>query len=458
MPKDRRVNSSSFDRSMVSPYSCSSKISDRKSSKSSLPHVGDEKEWDEVRCPICMEQPHNAVLLLCSSHEKGCRPFICDTSYRHSNCFDQYRKSSSAAANLHALLEEQPSELVCPLCRGTVTGWDVLYPARKFLNSKTRSCSLETCSFSGNYAELRKHARLEHPSGRPSEASPNRQAYWTTLEQQRDIEDARVYQSDIEYDLDAWTDWDALVADDFWNARSGLLSLDEWVGDDFWSGGSLFDFPSGISDVEDDLSTLSGLSMPFFSPYFSSPDDDMLDSGNSRSEDDDMMDSGNSRSGAGGDRSQWATVSGLRLNVHLGNVAPSSGSGPTYHSEDDANVSRPRSSYQREADSSNSRSRSGHHRENVGTISSNRSSYRRADDPASSRASYSRSNNSNASRSRSRYYREIDHGNSRRRSSYSREREQRDSRSRFHGNRDFTRSFRGSSRQQPPSETGGRRD
>ncbi|KAL0425086.1 UNVERIFIED_CONTAM: hypothetical protein Sradi_1043400 [Sesamum radiatum] len=160
MPKDRRVNSSSFDRATVSPYSCSSKISDRKNCDSSSPQVGDEREWEEARCPICMEHPHNAVLLLCSSREKGCRPFICDTSYRHSNCLDQYRKSAAASS----LPGEQQSELVCPLCRGVITGWDVVQPARTFMNSKMRSCSLETCGFTGNYAELRKHARLEHPT------------------------------------------------------------------------------------------------------------------------------------------------------------------------------------------------------------------------------------------------------------------------------------------------------
>ena len=50
------------------------------------------KELDEVSCPICMDHPHNAVLLLCSSHEKGCRSYICDTSYRHSNCLDRFKK------------------------------------------------------------------------------------------------------------------------------------------------------------------------------------------------------------------------------------------------------------------------------------------------------------------------------------------------------------------------------
>ena len=39
--------------------------------------------------------------------------------------------------------------------------------ARAYMNSKIRSCALESCDFSGNYVELRKHARLQHPSARP---------------------------------------------------------------------------------------------------------------------------------------------------------------------------------------------------------------------------------------------------------------------------------------------------
>lgn len=460
MPKDRRVNSSSFDRSMVSPYPCSSKFSDCKSSKSSLPRAWDEKEWEEVRCPICMEHPHNAILLLCSSHKKGCRPFICDTSYRHSNCFDQFRKSSSSADFFSLTLEEQ-SGLVCPLCRGTVTGWNVVHPAREFLNCKTRSCALETCSFNGNYSELRKHARLEHPSKRPSEASPDRQSNWMKLQQQRDIEDALVYQSDIEYDFELGLD--SLIVDDFWSSgRDGLLSLDEWGGDDFWSGGTLFDLPSVMSDVEEDLSTLSGLSMPFFMPYSSPLVDEMMDSGNSRSGDDDMNDIGNTRNG---DRPQWATISGSRSNLHLENAEPSLvSSGPSFHSEDDANASRSRQGYhQREGDSSNSFGRSGHQRENSRTISTNRPSHHREEDRRSirERSSYTRANDSNASRSRSRYFREIGPGSSRRRSSYRSSR----SRSGFSRSRDFvppvrrygTSSFRGSSRQ-PRSDYSRRRD
>ncbi|XP_072959295.1 uncharacterized protein [Typha angustifolia] len=66
------------------------------------------KEWDEASCPICMDHPHNAVLLICSSHEKGCRTYICDTSYRHSNCLDRFKKvkadnrdSSQASSSFH---------------------------------------------------------------------------------------------------------------------------------------------------------------------------------------------------------------------------------------------------------------------------------------------------------------------------------------------------------------------
>ncbi|KAK4413910.1 hypothetical protein Salat_2803800 [Sesamum alatum] len=387
MPKDRRVNSSSFDRTTVSPYSCSSKISDRKNCDSSSPQVGDEREWEEARCPICMDHPHNAVLLLCSSREKGCRPFICDTSYRHSNCLDQFRKSAAASS----LLGEQQSELACPLCRGVITGWDVIQQARTFMNSKMRSCSLETCSFSGNYPELRKHARLEHPYERPSEASPTRQSNWAVLEQQREIEDALAHQSDIEYDWDGWPSWD------------------EWGEDDLWSDGSFFDFPSGMSDIEDELidEMFSGLSLSFFSLY-TSPEEEMMDSGSSRSS----------------DRLQRIAVStnaGSRSSNEIGNPLASSRSRSSYQSENGATISRSRLSYRRENDVTNLRSRSIYHRGNGSTISSPRSSYHRGNANARARSSYPREYSSTISRSRSSYHRENAPASSRTRSSHQRE-------------------------------------
>ncbi|KAM0026284.1 putative transcription factor C2H2 family [Helianthus debilis subsp. tardiflorus] len=211
MPKDRRDRSVSIDRSWTSPYICNSSHSRRSLTKSPL-ETESVKEWEEARCPVCMEHPHNAILLLCSSHEKGCRPFMCDTSYRHSNCFDQFQKASSEMQQLMDQQETTPVistetaqtahsgtleggsttpalKLVCPLCRGEVNGWIVVEAARLFMNSKSRSCASETCDFSGTYMDLRKHARLVHPLVRPSEADPDRQRDWRRLERQRDIGD-----------------------------------------------------------------------------------------------------------------------------------------------------------------------------------------------------------------------------------------------------------------------------
>ncbi|XP_022755112.1 uncharacterized protein LOC111303254 [Durio zibethinus] len=245
MPKERRDRSLSFDRCRRSPFSCSSSCSRRSSPK--LPSETEEslKEWEDARCPVCMEHPHNAVLLICSSHKKGCRPYMCDTSYRHSNCFDQFCKSSTdtsattpqdsqqevaqlvttnlsptATATSESTVtdlqvertEEGPSnqsdvscenqglsKLVCPLCRGEIKDWVVVEPARCFMNAKSRSCSSETCDFAGAYKDLRKHARLEHPSLRPSEADPERQRNWRRLERQRDLGDLlSTLQSSIE--------------------------------------------------------------------------------------------------------------------------------------------------------------------------------------------------------------------------------------------------------------------
>ncbi|XP_020539102.1 uncharacterized protein LOC105644416 isoform X2 [Jatropha curcas] len=236
------------------------------------------KELDEVSCPICMDHPHNAVLLLCSSHDKGCRSYICDTSYRHSNCLDRFKKlrdnsssnttlpsslpinslsssdtpETSLIARNHMLggneyqnvnesnnstsvgmperlensvrgpngqLETQGGSILeggdsvsfrdrielegpgvgnsseselslkCPLCRGTVLGLEVIEDARKYLNLKKRSCSRESCSFVGNYQELRRHARRVHPTTRPSDVDPSRERAWRCIERQREYGD-----------------------------------------------------------------------------------------------------------------------------------------------------------------------------------------------------------------------------------------------------------------------------
>ncbi|KAF8392055.1 hypothetical protein HHK36_022395 [Tetracentron sinense] len=260
------------------------KMADMKKSTSSNTDIHAlHKEWDEASCAICMDHPHNAVLLLCSSHDKGCRSYICDTSYRHSNCLDRFKKlrvdprnspsqsSSSFVRNPDSLelghgpfrshtselylgsrmrndlveahdsyilnessngpsarlpeglgensnqdpdryleiqggpgpfremvsfeefgagnLPEPSLSLKCPLCRGTVGGWKIVKEARQYLDLKQRSCSRESCSFAGNYRELRRHARRVHPTTRPADVDPSRQRAWRHLEHQREYGD-----------------------------------------------------------------------------------------------------------------------------------------------------------------------------------------------------------------------------------------------------------------------------
>ncbi|CAA7049776.1 unnamed protein product [Microthlaspi erraticum] len=217
MPKERKDRSVTHERYRKSPLCC-------ESSRALKPSDKQVKEWEEARCPVCMEHPHNGILLICSSYENGCRPYMCDTSHRHSNCFDQYRKASKETEETNAPIgtedvasevvsesregevveevegegivateeedqENAKSKLTCPLCRGHIKEWVVEEPARCFMNAKHRSCSSETCEYSGTYSDLRKHARLQHPGVRPSEADPERQRSWRRLERQRDLGD-----------------------------------------------------------------------------------------------------------------------------------------------------------------------------------------------------------------------------------------------------------------------------
>ncbi|XP_030464523.1 uncharacterized protein LOC115683988 [Syzygium oleosum] len=212
MPKDRTVRSIVDHRSSAAPYPCSPQHVKLCESNNTVDSAENIREWEEARCPICMEHPHNAVLLICSSQENGCRPYMCNTSHRHSNCLDQFYGSPVPSPST-ALPQQVPpsatiegqmisssgglcgsgvdSKLVCPFCRGKILGWVVIDAARQYMNSKPRSCSLETCSFTGTYSELRKHARSEHPYIRPSEVDPSRRHDWTRLEQETELEDFR---------------------------------------------------------------------------------------------------------------------------------------------------------------------------------------------------------------------------------------------------------------------------
>nr|XP_027069799.1 uncharacterized protein LOC113695039 [Coffea arabica] len=166
MLKDIRLNlSSSNQYSRTFPYNCNKSKTNSRNCKNSVESSSAQKNQE----------------------------FICDTSYHHSNCFDQFCKLHGLSPS-KSTSTDQPNgsfpcgnrrvlELVCPLSRGNISGWIVVQGARTYMNSGTRGCALESCDFSGNYDELRKHARIQHPWVRPMEADDERQSVWDRLEQ-----------------------------------------------------------------------------------------------------------------------------------------------------------------------------------------------------------------------------------------------------------------------------------
>ncbi|XP_023522161.1 uncharacterized protein LOC111798111 [Cucurbita pepo subsp. pepo] len=155
--------------------------------------------WDDVICSICLDFPHNAVLLQCSSYDKGCRPFVCDTDHLHSNCLGRFKDAHNTTPpstsdvvpriNAELVAPEGNCQLCCPLCRGDVNGWKVVDEARIHLDKKKRCCEEEQCRFMGTYLELQQHAQVEHPHARPSKIDPARQLDWENFQQSSEIID-----------------------------------------------------------------------------------------------------------------------------------------------------------------------------------------------------------------------------------------------------------------------------
>ncbi|KAL0799613.1 hypothetical protein Bca101_054788 [Brassica carinata] len=183
MLKERRVLPVSSSRDRVSPYplrSCRSKK--QKETESSSPLDSESvSEWEDVRCVICMEPPHNAILLQCSSFSKGCRAYMCDTSARHSNCFKQYRRNKNTSRCIVKTLN-------CPYCRGEVYGTVKSTCARRFMNARPRCCSIDKCGFSGSYSQLKTHLKAEHPGFTPPKLDPLEKRKWEDLERAEFIE------------------------------------------------------------------------------------------------------------------------------------------------------------------------------------------------------------------------------------------------------------------------------
>lgn len=186
--------------------SCSSNVIKVNRPQKKQPETYDRRELKNAFCSVCLEYPHNAVLILCSSYEKGCRPYMCATGRRFSNCLEQYKKAYTKVLDAQSKQEEELAagnssngglfnekveipELLCPLCRGQVKGWTVFEPARKYFNAKKRSCMQDNCQFVGNYKQLRRHVKEVHPSARPRAVDPVREEKWKMLEQQREQSD-----------------------------------------------------------------------------------------------------------------------------------------------------------------------------------------------------------------------------------------------------------------------------
>ncbi|KAI4337411.1 hypothetical protein L6164_015833 [Bauhinia variegata] len=155
--------------------------------------------WEDVICPICLDFPHNSVLLQCSSYDNGCRAFVCDTNQLHSNCLDRFKSScgvpsssmpdATSTENSEPVVSEHQGKLSCPLCRGEVSGWIIVDKARMHLDEKRRCCEEEQCTFTGSYLELQNHVQLEHPHARPSKIDPARQLDWENFQQSSEIID-----------------------------------------------------------------------------------------------------------------------------------------------------------------------------------------------------------------------------------------------------------------------------
>ncbi|KAG6784211.1 hypothetical protein POTOM_009897 [Populus tomentosa] len=196
----------------VTPHalsSCSRKAVKSCHLKKKHSKTSEKKDWEGATCSICLEHPHNAVLLLCFSYKKGCRPYMCATSRRFSNCLEQYKKAytkitptegaqqeSNSMDHSRPALHVEPAneraevpELLCPLCRGQVKGWTVVEPARKHLNAKKRTCMQDKCSFAGTYKQLRKHVKAKHPLAQPRAVDPLLKEKWKKFECERERND-----------------------------------------------------------------------------------------------------------------------------------------------------------------------------------------------------------------------------------------------------------------------------
>ncbi|OEL28903.1 hypothetical protein BAE44_0010078 [Dichanthelium oligosanthes] len=112
-----------------------------------------DKSWmEDVTCPICLDYPHNAVLLRCTSYEKGCRPFVCDTDQTRSNCLERFKGAYELPANVK-------------VSSGDVIGWIVIGEARMHLNQKKRQVDWDNFQQSSDIVDVLSTIHAQVPNG-----------------------------------------------------------------------------------------------------------------------------------------------------------------------------------------------------------------------------------------------------------------------------------------------------
>lgn len=126
------------------------------------------------------------------------------------------------------------------------------------MNSKPRSCSLETCDYRGTYSELRKHARRDHPFVRPTEVDSGRQSDWMRMDREGDWEDFLSASHSLESEVNVGMRLDSVRdLEDFLSASPLLEPRVDWsdhLGLEF-----PFDDLSLDADFEDFLSASQDL-------------------------------------------------------------------------------------------------------------------------------------------------------------------------------------------------------
>ncbi|TVU29603.1 hypothetical protein EJB05_21177, partial [Eragrostis curvula] len=162
----------------------------------------EKKEWKGATCPVCLEHPHDAVLLLCTSHHKGCRPYMCGTDYHHSNCLEHFKEAyAKEKLALDSSAESAPGHPLTPnteLASSRHVRWNLrVLSAVEMLKDGLwlnllvrRTCIHDGCSFIGSYKELCKHVKSKHPSAKPREVDPAVADEWKKFECEREREDA----------------------------------------------------------------------------------------------------------------------------------------------------------------------------------------------------------------------------------------------------------------------------